>query len=82
VTLDFHTFYVVRVLLYRYSPEAEMMTIEKHSILRRKSMELLTELTLALQDIIRSGDEESLDRLKETIRALDESRRKLGRTLH
>jgi hypothetical protein len=45
-------------------------------------MELLTELTQALQDIIRSGDEESLDRLKETIRALDESRRKLGRTLH
>jgi hypothetical protein len=28
------------------------------------------------------GDEESLRRLEETIRALDESRRKPGRTLH
>jgi hypothetical protein len=63
-------------------PEAEM-TVEQNPTLRRKSMELLKELTQILQEIIRSGDEESLRRLEETIRALDENRRKLGgRTLH
>jgi hypothetical protein len=45
-------------------------------------MELLKELTHILQEIIGSGDEESLRRLEETIRAIDESRRKPGRTLH
>ena len=45
-------------------------------------MELLKELTQILQEIIGSGDEESLRRLEQTIRALDESRRKPGRTLH
>jgi hypothetical protein len=59
-----------------------MMTVEKNPSLRRKSMELLKELTQVLQKIIRSGDEESLHQLEETIRTLDESRRKLGRTLH
>jgi hypothetical protein len=63
-------------------PEAQMM-IEQNPTLRRKSIELLKELTQILQEIIRSGDEESLRRLEETIRALDENRRKLGgRTLH
>jgi hypothetical protein len=57
-------------------------SFEKNPILRRKSMELLKDLTQILQEIIGSGDEESLRRLEETIRALDENRRKLGRTLH
>ena len=58
------------------------MTAENMSIMRRKSMELLKELTQILRDIIGSGDEESLRWLEETIRALDESRRGFGRTLH
>jgi len=73
---------VVCVLLYRYSPEGEIMTAEKNPILRRKSMELLKDLTQILQEIIGSGDEESLRRLEETIRALDESRRQPGHILH
>jgi hypothetical protein len=59
-----------------------MMIAETNPILRRKSMELLKDLTQILQEIIGSGDEESFHRLEETIRALDENRRKLGRTLH
>ena len=74
-------FLVVCVLLYRYSLEGEIMTAEKNPILRRKSMELLRDLTQILQEIIGSGDDESLRRLEETIRALDESRRKSGRIL-
>ena len=73
---------MVCVLLYRYSLEGEIMTAEKNPILRRKSMELLKDLTQILQEIIGSGDDESLRRLEETIRALDESRRKPGRILH
>jgi hypothetical protein len=57
-------------------------SFEKNPILRRKSMELLKELTQILQEIIGSGDEESFRRLEETIRAIDESRWKPGRTLH
>jgi hypothetical protein len=71
----------VRFALSRW-PEVELVTIEKNPTLRRKSMELLKELTQILQDIIGSGDEESLRRLEETIRVLDENRRKPGRTLH
>jgi hypothetical protein len=59
-----------------------MVTAENKPILRRKSMELLKDLTGILQEIIGSGDEESFRRLEETIRAMDESRRKPGRTLH
>jgi hypothetical protein len=59
-----------------------MITAENKPILRRKSMELLKELTHILQEIIGSGDEESLRRLEETIRAIDESRQRSGRTLH
>jgi hypothetical protein len=58
------------------------MTAEKIPILRRKSMELLKDLTQILQEIIGSGDEESFRRLEETIRAIDEGRQKPGRTLH
>jgi hypothetical protein len=57
-------------------------SFEKNPILRRKSMELLKDLTQILQEIIGSGDENSLRRLEETIHAIDESRRKPGRTLH
>ena len=57
-------------------------SFEKNPILRRKSMELLKDLTQILQEIIGSGDENSLRRLEETIRAIDESRRKPGRTFH
>ena len=56
--------------------------VMKSSILRRKSIELLKELTRILQEIIASGDEESLRRLEETIRKLDESRRKPSYTVH
>ena len=57
-------------------------SFEKNPILRRKSMELLKDLTQILQEIIGSGDEESFRRLEETIHAIDESRRKPGCTLH
>jgi hypothetical protein len=59
-----------------------MMTAEKNPILRRKSMELLKDLTQILREIIGSDDEESFRRLEETIRSIDESRRKPARTLH
>ena len=73
---------MVCVLLFGIGLEGEMMTAERTPMLRRKSMELLKNLTQILQEIIGSGDEESLRRLEETIRALDESRRKPGRILH
>jgi hypothetical protein len=73
---------VVCVLLSDISLEGEMTTAEKNPILRRKSMELLKDLTQILQEIIGSGDEESFHRLEETIRAIDESQRRPGRMLH
>ncbi len=59
-----------------------MVTVENKPILRRKSMELLKELTQILREIIGSGDEESLRRLEETIHALNETRLGSRRTLH
>ena len=73
---------MVCVLLSAIRLEGETMAAEKTPILRSKSMELLKDLTQILQEIIRSGDEESFRRLEETIRAIDESRRKPDRTLH
>ena len=73
---------MVCVLLLGISLQGAMMAAEKTPILRGKSMELLKDLTQILQEITRSGDEESFRRLKETIRAIDESRRKPGRTIH
>lgn len=73
---------MVCVLLSGISLEGKMMTAENKPILRRKSMELLKELTQILHEIIGSGDEESFRRLEETIRAIDESHRKPGRTIH
>ena len=59
-----------------------MARTEKNPILRRKSMELLRDLTEILREIIGSGDEESFRQLEDTIRAIDENRQKPGRTLH
>jgi hypothetical protein len=67
---------MVCVLLSR---TGEMM---KSSIPRRKAIELLQELTQILQEIIGSGDEESFRRLEETIRKLDESRRRPSYIVH
>ena len=72
---------MVRGLLSGISLEDKTMTAEKTPILRRKSMELLNDLTQILREIIGSGDEERFRRLEETIRAIDESR-KPGRTIH
>ena len=72
---------MVRGLLSGISLEGKTMTAEKTPILRRKSMELLNDLTQILREIIGSGDEERFRRLGETIRAIDESR-KPGRTIH
>ena len=73
---------MVCVLLSGISLEGEMVTTENKLILRRKSMELLKDLTQILREIIGSDDEERFRRLEETIRAIDESRQKPGRTLH
>jgi hypothetical protein len=54
----------------------------KSSMLRRKSIELLKELIQILQEIIGSGDEESFRRLEQTIRNLDENRRRPSHTVH
>jgi hypothetical protein len=62
--------------------EDGMMMVEKNETLRRQSMELLKELTEILQRIIGSGDQQSLSRLRETIRTLHESRHKAADGLH
>jgi hypothetical protein len=61
--------------LHQNSLGEGMMMAEKNAMLRRQSMELLKEPTEILQRIIGSGDEQSLSRLRETIRTLYESRR-------
>jgi hypothetical protein len=45
-------------------------------VLRRKSMELLKDITQMLREILSSGDEEGLRRLEETIRSLEQNRHK------
>ena len=72
---------MVRGLRSGISLEGKTMTAEKTPILRRKSMELLNDITQILREIIGSGDEERFRRLEETIRAIEESR-KPGRTIH
>jgi hypothetical protein len=47
-------------------------------VLRRKSMELLKDITQMLREILSSGDEEGLLQLEKTIRALEQSRHKPG----
>jgi hypothetical protein len=73
---------VVYVLLSDISLKIEIMRREKSRILRRRSIELLKDLTHIVREIIGSGDEESFRQLEETIRAIDESRRKPERTFH
>jgi hypothetical protein len=46
--------------------------------LRRKSMELLKDITEILREILTSGDEEGLRHVEETIRALEQTRQKPG----
>ena len=48
------------------------------SALRRKSMELLKDVTEILREILSSGDEEGLRHVEETIRALEQTRHKPG----
>jgi hypothetical protein len=48
------------------------------SALRRKSMELLKDMTQILREILSSGDEEGLRQLEKTIRTLEQTRRKPG----
>jgi hypothetical protein len=78
----FQCLVVVCVLLSDISLEVEIMRTEKSRILRRRSMELLKDLTHILREIICSDDEESFRRLEETIRAINEGRRKPDLTLH
>jgi hypothetical protein len=46
--------------------------------LRRKSMELLKDITQILREILSSGDEEGLRQFEKTIRALEQTRHKPG----
>ena len=55
---------MVRGLLSGISLEGKTMTAEKTPILRRKSMELLNDLTQILREIIGSGDEERFRRVR------------------
>jgi hypothetical protein len=50
--------------------------IMRSPMLRRKSMELLKDITEMLREILSSGDEEGLRQLEKTIRALEQSRHK------
>jgi hypothetical protein len=46
----------------------------RNPALRRKSMELLRDITQMLREIISAGDEEGLRQFEETIRALRQAR--------
>jgi hypothetical protein len=46
--------------------------------LRRKSMELLKDITQILREILSCGDEEGLRQFEKTIRALEQTRHKPG----
>ncbi len=46
--------------------------------LRRKSMELLKDITQILREILSCGDEEGLRQFKKTTRALEKPRHKSG----
>ncbi len=73
---------MVCLLLCGISLEIEIITPDNKPILRRKSMELLKELTETLWEIVYSDDEASLRRLEATIRALVNARHRSSRTLH
>ena len=59
-----------------------MGELMKSPILRRRSFQLLKELTRILQEIIGSGDEERFRRLEDTLRKLNESRQNPSPTVH
>jgi hypothetical protein len=66
---------MVRVLLFHH--------YMKNPVLIRNSMRLIKEILEILREIISSGDEESLRRLQEIVRAFVESRQDVGnRALH
>ena len=50
----------------------------RNPTLRRKSMELLKDITQMLREILSSDDEEGLRQLEKTIRVLEQSRHKPG----
>jgi hypothetical protein len=50
----------------------------RNPTLRRKSMELLKDITQMLHEILSSDDEEALRELEKTIRTLEQSRHKPG----
>jgi hypothetical protein len=54
----------------------------RKALLSRQSMELLKELTDILREIISSGDEENLQRLRQMVRAIAETRLKSRDSLH
>jgi hypothetical protein len=60
----------------------EPMDVKKKEMgkpaLRRKSMELLKDITQILREILSSGDEEGLRQFENTIRAIEQTRRKPG----
>jgi hypothetical protein len=72
--------FLVCVLLR--NPGVSAMDAKKRSMrnptLRRKSMELLKDITQMLHEILSSDDEEALRELEKTIRTLEQSRHKPG----
>ena len=73
-------FLLVYVLLSGLGVSAmdEKKRAMRDPVLRRKSMELLKDITQMLREILSSGDEEGLLQLEKTIRALEQSRHKPG----
>ena len=78
---EFPGFFFLVCVLLSYSRIQTMDTKKGamgKSALRRKSMELLKDMTQILREILSSGDEEGLRQLEKTIRALEQTRRKPG----
>jgi hypothetical protein len=76
------TGFSVLVCVLLRCPGVSAMDVKKRSMrnpaLRRKSMELLKDITQMLREILSSDDEEGLRQLEKTIRALEQSRQKPG----
>jgi hypothetical protein len=66
----------------RFAPFHKTMDAKTRAMgkpaLRRKSMELLKDITQILREILSSGDEEGLRQFEKTIRALEQTRHKPG----
>jgi hypothetical protein len=69
--------FLVCVLLFGISA-MDAKKAARNPALRRKSMELLKDITQILREILSSDDEEGLLQLEKTIRALEQSRHKPG----